>query len=108
MEADEPGIWRLFCLQRQREQRIFAAGEESITIYGDYTNAQKSVDASIEGEYRGASIVGMVYGAQSDYKSRAMYSSISIKLNVIRPRNRAQTAATGIQWTGCAIWLEEA
>ena len=29
----EPGIWRLFCLQRQREQRIFAAGEESITIW---------------------------------------------------------------------------
>ena len=29
----EPGIWRLFCLQMQREQRIFAAGEESITIW---------------------------------------------------------------------------
>ena len=29
----EPGIWRLFCPQRQREQRIFAAGEESITIW---------------------------------------------------------------------------
>ena len=33
MERMEPGIWRLFCLQRQREQRIFAAGEESITIW---------------------------------------------------------------------------
>ena len=30
----EPGIWRLFCLQMQREQRIFAAVGKNLLLYG--------------------------------------------------------------------------
>ena len=64
---------------------------------GDYTNAQKELtDASNQGSTEALLVLGMVYGAQSDYaNARAMYQQyINQKLDDTSG-NQTQTAAQG-------------
>ena len=70
---------------------------------GDYTNAQKELtDASNQGSTEALLVLGMVYGAQSDYaNARAMYQQyINQKLDDTSG-DQTQTAAQG--YNGLAV-----
>ncbi len=102
MEADGTRYLEAVCPQMQREQRIFAAGEESITIWEIIPMPRKELtDASNQGSTEALLVLGMVYGAQSDYaNARAMYQQyINQKLDDTSGESDTD-CRTGIQWTG--------
>ena len=76
---------------------------------GDYTNAQKELtDASNQGSTEALLVLGMVYGAQSDYaNARACTSSISIRSWMIRPGIRHRLPHRDTMDWQCAIWQKE-
>ncbi len=69
----------------------------------DYTNAKKELtDASNQGSTEALLLLGMVYGAQSDYaNARAMYQQFISHKQEDTSKNQTQTAASG--YNGLAV-----
>ena len=106
----EPGIWRLFCPQRQREQRISAAGEESITIWEIIPMPRRSWQMLPIREVQRHFwfLEWSMALSQITQMPGQCTSSTSIRSWMIRPGIRHRLPHRDTMDWQCAIWQKEA